>query len=141
VTTFHDVWDPVKSGFQVGFVTGASIGQGGNAVEDVVNIWLGDPLGPGLIIDSEAYGMTEGFSGRSWDVALQAFSTVGNGSGAVATLALGGTNNNEPAIGSPGMSVPEPNCILLALVSGAAVPLIRRRRPMVGPGLRHSVSQ
>ena len=107
-TTFHNIWDPVTSGYQVGYVSGATLGQGGNPVEDAVNVWLGDPLGGGAIIDSESYGMTDNFDAQSWDVDLQEYSTVGNAAGAVATIALGGSGGDVPATGSPGSVVPPP---------------------------------
>lgn len=131
VTEFHTIWDPVKSGFQVGWTDGAGLGQGGNPVEDVVNIWLGDPLGSGSIIDSESYGMTDAFDAQSWDVPLQEYSTVGNASGAVATIALGGNNTppDQPAIASPGMVVPEPSALGLGILAALGfVPVGRQRR-------------
>src|SRR5690606_20986338 len=42
--------------------------------------------------------------GQSYDVALVAFSVVGNANGAVETIALGGGNGDVPNIASPGNS-------------------------------------
>jgi hypothetical protein len=124
---FHTIWDPVTSGYQVGYHNGPGIGQGPNPVEDVVNIWIGDPTMSGILVDAESFGMTDGFSGHSWDVVLQAYSTVGNASGAVATIALAGQFGDEPAIASPG-TIPEPSSLLLSLLALTGCSAFARRR-------------
>ena len=105
---FHTVWDPVKSGFQVGYHSGSGLSQSG----DAVNVWIGGPSGAADAFG--AYGNTNGFSGQSWDLTLDTFSTVGNAAGAVATIALGGSSGLEPAIASPGSTaIPEPSTLVL----------------------------
>lgn len=96
---FNTVWSPVidLTGVEVGWTDGAGLGSGG----DAVNIWLGDPTASDPV-DTEAYPNAEDFDGQSYDVELQAFSTVGNASGAVQTIALGGNSTDVPNIASPG---------------------------------------
>jgi hypothetical protein len=95
-STFFTVWSPVinLTGIDIGWVNGAGLGQGGDAVA----LWVGGPAG--TPDDFAAYPALA--SGVSYDVDLAAPSTVGNASGAVATTATGGTSGTEPAIGSPG---------------------------------------
>ncbi|WP_172329807.1 ExeM/NucH family extracellular endonuclease [Mangrovicoccus sp. HB161399] len=94
---FRAVWSQVidLSGVQVGYTDGAGLGQGGDAV-----VLFEGAEGALEEIESEAYPDADDDSGKSWDVAAQAFSETGT-EGAVATLELGGTGD-EPAIGSPG---------------------------------------
>ena len=133
VSDFHTVWDGVLSGFQVGCVDGAGLGQGG----DGVTLWVGTPSS-GSYVDYESYGDVSNNDGQSWDVVLGEFSTVGNAAGAVATEVLGGGGDDvlgsaddfTPAIGSPGQTsccVPEPSTFVLALMGLAALAALLRR--------------
>ena len=101
-TDFVNVWTPVidLTGVEVGFTDGAGLGQGG----DAINLFVGGPTLE-TIVDTEAYPDTAGFSGLSYDVDLGAFSVAGQ-NGAVETLALGGLDDTEPAVGSPGNGEP-----------------------------------
>lgn len=123
-TTFYNVWDPVKDldTTQIGWADGSGLGLG--QAGDSVNIWVAN-----VLQDTESYTAAGGAnSGRSWDVLLGAYSTVGNASGAVATIATAGTSGLEPAIASPGMIVPEPGSVLLMSIGGVALGLFARRR-------------
>ncbi|MDX2287651.1 MAG: choice-of-anchor I family protein [Hyphomicrobiaceae bacterium] len=97
---FRDVWSEVVDldQIEVGYVDGSGLGDGG----DEVNLWVGNPQESGILVDSEAYPDTAANNAASYDVDLGAFSTVGNGSGAVATQALGGSGADTPAVASPG---------------------------------------
>ena len=97
-TDFINVWDPVVdlSAVEVGFTDGSGLGSGG----DGATLWAGSPTST-TFVDFESYPDASANSGQSYDVGLSAFSTVGNASGAVATLATAGSSGNEPAIGSP----------------------------------------
>ncbi|ESA36976.1 endonuclease exonuclease phosphatase [Leptolyngbya sp. Heron Island J] len=101
VTDFINVWSPVidLTGVEVGFVDGAGLGSGG----DAVTLWVGDPTTTGVLADVEAYPAAT--SGVSYDVDLAAESVAGQ-NGAVETLALAGTSGTEPAVGSPGNGAP-----------------------------------
>ena len=107
VTTFNSVWAPDYdlTGIEIGHVEGSGLGGGG----DAVTLWLGDPSGSGLLLDSEGYPSTELDDGKSYDVVIGAFSEDGVGSEApgsniaVATTAIGGSS---PAVGSPGNQGP-----------------------------------
>ncbi|WP_108259976.1 ExeM/NucH family extracellular endonuclease [Mangrovicoccus ximenensis] len=94
---FRALWAEVidLSAIQVGWTDGAGLGQGGDAVV----LFEGED-GALEQIASEAYPDADADSGKSWDVAAQAFSEAGS-NGAVATAELGGTGD-EPAVGSPG---------------------------------------
>ncbi|MDX2259382.1 MAG: choice-of-anchor I family protein [Hyphomicrobiaceae bacterium] len=100
-TNFRTVWSAVRdlTDVEVGYAAGgAGLGDGG----DQVNIWVGNPLDSGILVDSESYPSNASNDGASYDVDLGAYSTIGNDSGAVATEALGGSGGNVPAIASPG---------------------------------------
>ncbi|MEL6574057.1 MAG: choice-of-anchor I family protein, partial [Pseudomonadota bacterium] len=101
-TEFETVWgdDVDLTGVQVGFTDGSGLGGGG----DAVNLYLDtdDTLTDDDLVDNEAYPDTDGNSGRSWDVANAQFSNVGALTNVVATDDLGGENDDEPAIASPG---------------------------------------
>ncbi|MEO1434408.1 MAG: DUF3616 domain-containing protein [Bacteroidota bacterium] len=100
VNTLISIWSPVAnlSGIEVGWADGSGLGGGG----DAVTLWEGDPNAGGTMIDMESYPDTGANDGQSYDIALAAFSTVGNANGAVATQALGGDNMDVPNIASPG---------------------------------------
>ncbi len=103
VNTFSTIWSPVYdlTGVPIGWADGAGLGQGG----DAVTLFQGTPSTEN-IKDYETYPAAP--SGRSYDVILQAFSVQGVGmvqtgtNIAVATIATGGSDGLEPAIGSPG---------------------------------------
>lgn len=99
VSDFITIWSEVVdlTGIEVGYVDGAGLGGGG----DAVNIWLGDPT-QSMPIDTASYPDTAANDGQTYDVQLSAFSTVGNANNAVATLQLGGDLMDVPNIGSPG---------------------------------------
>ena len=99
VTAFENVWSEVLdlSNIEVGYADGSGLGGGG----DGATLWLGDPNLSAPIATGN-YPDTAGNDGRSYDVELSEFSTVGNANGAVATLQNGGDNNDVPNIGSPG---------------------------------------
>ncbi len=103
VSTFIDIWGDVVdlTNVEVGFTDGAGLGGGG----DSVTLWMGDPTTT-MPVSTGTYPDTVANDGESYDVALAAFSVVGNASGAVATTALGGDGNDVPNIGSPGNILP-----------------------------------
>ncbi len=123
---FLAVWDPVKGPITAGYLDLAddnTPGLGGGG--DTVNLFIDN--GGLMNIASASYPDTGNNDAQSWDSVLNTFSVVGNASGAVATLALGGDNMDVPAIGSPGMAaVPEPSSLLL-IVFGACFVVARRR--------------
>ena len=98
VTAFENIWGEVVdlSNVEVGFADGSGLGSGG----DGATLWLGDP-GTTSPIDIANYPDTSGNDGKSYDVELDEFSTIGNASGAVATIATAGANNSVPNIASP----------------------------------------
>jgi len=118
-TNFFNVWNPVKPQIldNLGIVDGSGLGMGQPA--DGAWMFLSD----GSLLDNELY--TGSTTAQSWDVVLGAYSTVGNASGAVATLAMGG-DGDTPAIGSPGMVAPEPGSVALMLM-GAFIFTLRHR--------------
>jgi hypothetical protein len=96
-----------------------------------VNLYLDNILPPGIpsisLLDSAGYPDATTSGGRSFDVGLNAFSTVGNASGAVATIVV--NDMNQPAIGSPGRPlVPEPTSIMLLLAGILGIASGRRNR-------------
>ena len=103
VDQFNTIWGEVVdlTGIEVGYTDGSGLGSGG----DGVALWLGTPI-PSTLIDFETYPDTASNDGQSYDVEVGAFSTVGNASNAVQTLALGGDANNIPNIASPGNVLP-----------------------------------
>ena len=105
---FINIWGPVidLSGVQIGLTDGSGLGSGG----DGVALWAGDPT-MNNPVDTAFYPDTDGFDGKSWDVEIGEFSEVGNANGAVATIALGGSDGDVPNIGSPGngLAIPPAN--------------------------------
>ncbi|MEO1090948.1 MAG: DUF3616 domain-containing protein [Pseudomonadota bacterium] len=97
VARFDNVWGEVVSliGVEVGRTDGSGLGQGG----DAVTLYVGAPAAD-TEVDRAAYPSVA--SGLSYDVELAAPSAVGNANGAVETVRTGGTNGDEPAVGSPG---------------------------------------
>ena len=115
------LWTPEVTLPQVGDYDGKGLGQGG----DGVSLFIDN--GGLSLIDYELYPDASANGGQSWDVTLGAFSTVGNASGAVATIEL--NDENQPAIGSPGStaSIPEPTSLVLVLSCGLGLLFIRKR--------------
>jgi hypothetical protein len=115
---FFDLWNPVKPQIlaNIGYADGSGLGLGAGG--DSVNLYINE-----ILEDSFTYNSST--SGVSIDVILGQESSIGNASGAVATLLV--NDAGEPAVGSPGMVVPEPGCalVVLGLVSLA---MIGRRR-------------
>jgi hypothetical protein len=118
--SFFDIWNPVKPQLtlaNIGWAAGSGLGLGQGA--DGVNVWLN-----GLLEDTFSYSSAT--SDISYDVVLEEDSYVGNPSGAVATLV---TNDaGSPAVGSPGMVVPEPASALTMLFFLAMGLAARRSR-------------
>lgn len=106
VTTFTNVWSDVVdlSAIEVGFTDGSGLGAGG----DSVTLWMGDPTTT-MPVSIGSYPDTAANDGESYDIELGAFSFVGNASGAVATIDLGGDASDVPNIGSPGNVIPNEN--------------------------------
>ncbi len=118
------IWGPEISPLpQVGTYEGAGLGQGG----DAIGLWIsvGAPAGTPDII--AGYPDADLNGGQSYDTVLNAFSTIGNAAGAVATTVV--NDAMQPAIGSPGSVVPEPTSagILLAGLGGLFLTFCRRR--------------
>lgn len=103
VATFNSVWGEVVdlTGIEIGFTDGSGLGGGG----DGVTLWLGDPLTMSPI-DIVTYPDTVANDGQTYDLELSEFSTVGNTSYAVETIALAGSAGNVPNIASPGNVIP-----------------------------------
>jgi DNA-binding beta-propeller fold protein YncE len=106
VAAFTDVWDDVLdlTNVKIGFTDGSGLGGGG----DSVTLWMGDPTTT-MPVSMGVYPDTAANDGGSYDIELAAFSVVGNASGAVATLDLGGDGSDVPNIGSPGNVIPNEN--------------------------------
>lgn len=121
------VWDDVVFPWPVGSYNGSGLSQGG----DGVTIWVSDGLPTALtpIEDLQLFPDANSFGGQSYDVTLAAFSTVGNANNAVATTAL--NDEGQPAIGSPGVPVPEPSSVMLAGLACACLLFGGWRRRMV----------
>lgn len=115
------VWSDVVVPWQVGNYNGAGLGQGG----DAVGVWITTTVPAGAPTFTGAYPDASANGGQSYNLTLAAFSTAGNANNAVATLQL--NDANQAAIGSPGVPVPEPSSVLLA-VAGSALLLLGRRR-------------
>ncbi len=116
---WSDLWDDVITLPQVGGYDGKGLGQGG----DGVAIWFGSASGATDLY--ETYPDADSYGGQSYDVVLEEFSTVGNASGAVATLVV--NDEGQAAIGSPG-SIPEPATMSVLALGGIAAVIRRRRR-------------
>ncbi len=101
VDAFVDLWAAVYmvDAVEIGFVDGAGLGQGGDAVA----LYIGQPDPGDLPVDFEAYPDADFNGGQSWDVDLQAFSVDGV-NGAVATIDV--NDAMQPAVGSPGNAGP-----------------------------------
>ena len=113
---------PLANFPQIGTYAGSGLSQGG----DAVSLWISPvpPVGAPDIV--QAYPNALNFGGRSYDVQLGAFSTVGNVAGAVETTDL--NDAGQSAIGSPGTISPEPGSLVLMLLGAAAAGLGYRRR-------------
>ncbi len=121
---WSDIWSPVVNPLpQVGSYNGSGLSGGG----DAVGIWISATMPmPGTDPDFTAsYPEADPNGGQSYDTVLQAFSVVGNASGAVATIAV--NDAGQAAIGSPG-AVPEPGSISILLAGLGAMFLNFRKR-------------
>lgn len=118
--SFFDIWNPVKPMLElanIGWAAGSGLGL--SQTGDGVNVWLND-----ILEDTVNYGSAT--SDISMDTVLGEDSFIGNRSGAVATLV---TNDaGSPAVGSPGMVVPEPGSTVLVLLGMAGLAYAHRRR-------------
>ena len=121
--TFSIIWSAVYdlTNVPIGWADGAGLGQGG----DAVTLFQGMPS-PENIADYEIYPAAP--SGISYDVVTQSFSEQGAGvvetgtNIAVATIATGGADGTEPAIGSPGnvgpLEIQEANLVITEIFPG-----------------------
>ena len=98
VAQFKSVWGDVTSldGLEIAYTDGAGLGASG----DLVTLWMGKPQNTPH--HTASYPATDLFDGKSYDVALDAFSEINNANAAIATLALGGAGSDVPNIASPG---------------------------------------
>jgi len=125
IAPWNDLWDDVVTLGQVGNTDGSGLSQGG----DGVTLFLDadeNGVDAGDLLSENTYPDANAANGGSYNLVLDAFSTVGDAAGSVATLVL--NDVNQPAIGSPFSAVPEPSTF--ALVGGFAaigVALMRRR--------------
>jgi len=113
---FNNTWSPVVdlTGIEIGYTDGSGLGSGG----DGVTLWIGDPNSGGTLSDFETYPDTASNDGQSYDVELAMFSTVGNPSNAVETIALGGDAADTPNIASPGNVMPTLNLEITEIFPG-----------------------
>lgn len=165
---FFNIWNPVLPQTLVGWYNGSGLSGGGDAVALFLNSDLSfedddsDPTTPDVptVDPSELLSVTTypgnfeydpitntvpaNNGGRSYDVRLGEWSTVGNLNGAVSTLTavestleieddmdvvIFSETFTEFGIGSPGQApVPEPASVVLALVGLAATGLRYKRR-------------
>ncbi|MCB0211872.1 MAG: lamin tail domain-containing protein, partial [Anaerolineae bacterium] len=109
--TFSTVWSPAYdlTGIEIGY-TGAAAGLGGSS--DAVTLWVDVPSVSNTPVDTEAYSNADSNDAQSYDVVNAAYSTDGGGAAApgtnvaAATIVLGGSNSDVPAVGSPGNQGP-----------------------------------
>ncbi len=116
VANFSTVWGEVVdlTGIEIGFTDGSGLGGGG----DAVTLWMGDPLTT-MPVASGSYPDTASNDGQSYDLELAEFSTVGNASFAVETMALGGSASDMSNIASPGNVLPAaPDLLITEIFSG-----------------------
>lgn len=142
VAAFRAAWSNLANidSLDIGYAEDASgLGSGG----DAVTLWQGDPRVDGDQVAMEAYPDTAGFDAASWDVDLQAFTTTET-DGAVSSAAMGGSNDDVPAVASPGLAnTPTLDITLISAVQGEtdASPLLDEEVTleaivtMVTPGL------
>ncbi len=132
LAAWNSTWSNVP-GVTVGTASNGSGLSSSNS--DGPTIWLGDPNTGGILLDTEVYPAPEGVNGlqdgASYDVGLGEFSSVGNTSGALESIGLGGGETIippfQPSIASPGSAtIPEPSTMALVIVSGLLVAARRR---------------
>ncbi len=132
LAAWNATWNNI-SGVVVGTADGGS-GLSSSKV-DGPTIWLGDPTAGGLLLDTETYPDPDEviglLDGASYDVSLAAFSSVGNASGAIESVGLGGGDGIIPpfqaSTASPGSAaIPEPSTLSLVVLSGLLVAARRR---------------
>ncbi|TWT95252.1 hypothetical protein Pla108_33960 [Botrimarina colliarenosi] len=122
VTDFMAAWGAAATGLQIGTFDGSGLGQGGDGATLFVS--NGQPLldfTNVISVDLQLYPDANAFGGQSWDVALQAFSTVGNAAGAVSSALA--NDVNQFGVASLGSVVPEPTALVLgafALIAAAS---------------------
>lgn len=126
-TNFATLWSSTTPSplalFPVGTATnGAGLGQGG----DAVNIWVTSATPVGAPNFGATFPNANSNGGQSYDVALAAFSVIGNANGAVATTTL--NDSSQAAVGSPGVRIPEPSTILMLVLGTVACGVAQRRR-------------
>ena len=120
---FAALWGAVAILPQLGTYAGSGLSQGGDAV--TIFLSNGQPTGITDIIEVEAYPDADFNGGQSYDVVLGEFSTVGNASGALATIEV--NDFNQVAIASVGPAVPEPTTLAIAGFAVAGLAATRRR--------------
>ncbi len=120
---FVAAWGNVAILPQLGTYSGSGLSGGGDGVTLFLSTGL--PTGIGNIIDFELYPDASLSGGASFDVMLQAFSSIGNASGALETIAV--NDASQTAIASVGPAVPEPAAAILAGLAACGLLAARRR--------------
>lgn len=132
IEAFRTVWGTVTDlqGLQIGYTDGAALSSEG----DAVNLWIGDPCTT-AVADVAAYPSVGSNDGASYDVLLDAYSSVGNASNAIATNAVAGSSGDVPNVASPGNHGPlelDRNPPTITIDSFALTPYLDLS--VVGPG-------
>ncbi|MFK7868065.1 MAG: ExeM/NucH family extracellular endonuclease [Roseobacter sp.] len=100
VDAFKAAWAGSIDGVQVGYVDGADLGGGGDAVTLFLD--ADGTLTGADIVDVAAYPDAAANDAQSWDVDNGQFSEVGALTDVVESTATGGDTGDTPAVGSPG---------------------------------------
>lgn len=122
---FIAVWGPNQALPTIGTYSGSGLSQGGDAVTLFLTANAATfPTSLLDIEDFETYPDAELFGGQSYDVTLDAFSTVGNANGAfVSNIA---NDVGQFGVASIGPALPEPTTAVLSAL--AAIGFVARRR-------------